>query len=229
MRRGFTLIELLVVIAIIAILAAILFPVFARAREKARQSSCQSNLKQIGLAYAMYSQDYDERIAPNSIGSAMGTVWVPGLLQPYIKNTQIWVCPSYNTLQATAAVGIQGATNCACAGTYYRLRGGYGPNYGDTSRLNPWPVPSGRKESDIPAPSTTLLVADSHCVVASPPGVWPSDGTQTSGNLPYSLRHNEGANVLYCDGHVKWQGYGGMEPCTLGGPAKGMWTITEND
>lgn len=107
-RRGFTLIELLVVIAIIAILAAILFPVFARAREKARQSSCQSNLKQIGLAYAMYAQDYDERL-PRGVGyiavgtpaDPPGTNTVYGLqgefyitLAPYIKNEQIFNCPS---------------------------------------------------------------------------------------------------------------------------------------
>jgi len=228
LRKGFTLIELLVVIAIIAILAAILFPVFARAREKARQASCQSNLKQIGLAYNMYSQDYDEMLPRNSIGSSLGTIWWTGEVQPYVKNVQLFVCPSCDTLQATAAVGLAGAPNCACANTYYRLRGGYGANYGDTGRLNPWPVPSGRSLSDVPDVAGTLLVADSHCVVASPPGVWPCDGTWT-GNKGYSLRHNEGANVLFVDGHVKWLGEGGLEPCVLGGPARGMWTITEGD
>ncbi|MCE5218350.1 DUF1559 domain-containing protein, partial [bacterium] len=90
MRRrgtGFTLIELLVVIAIIAILAAILFPVFARAREKARQSACQSNLKQIGVAVMMYNQDYDEttfttwRISNDQ----NGTTWAD-MCMPYVKN-----------------------------------------------------------------------------------------------------------------------------------------------
>lgn len=89
-KRGFTLIELLVVIAIIAILAAILFPVFAKAREKARTSSCQSNLKQIGLAFAMYKNDYDETSIPALCG---GFGWVQ-LAQPYVKNSQIFVCPS---------------------------------------------------------------------------------------------------------------------------------------
>ena len=88
-KRGFTLIELLVVIAIIAILAAILFPVFAKAREKARTASCQSNLKQIGLAFAMYKNDYDET-AP---GYNFSGGWVT-VLQPYTKNSQIFVCPS---------------------------------------------------------------------------------------------------------------------------------------
>jgi prepilin-type N-terminal cleavage/methylation domain-containing protein len=116
-KRGFTLIELLVVIAIIAILAAILFPVFARAREKARQASCQSNLKQLALGMLMYVQDYDERFpnGPASAGTGDGNIvhngwawmvddgWRAGvtsqvflrdLVMPYVKNTQIFRCPS---------------------------------------------------------------------------------------------------------------------------------------
>ena len=98
-RSGFTLIELLVVIAIIAILAAILFPVFARAREKARQASCQSNLKQIALAGLMYVQDYDEKFPctpywecgrPNTPAR---TRWYV-CLYPYIKNQQLYACPT---------------------------------------------------------------------------------------------------------------------------------------
>ena len=116
-RQGFTLIELLVVIAIIAILAAILFPVFARAREKARQTSCLSNIKQLGLGMLMYVQDYDERF-PNGQANAgtnngnivhngwawmVDTNWrgqVPSkrflrdIVDPYIKNQQLWLCPS---------------------------------------------------------------------------------------------------------------------------------------
>jgi len=225
-KRGFTLIELLVVIAIIAILAAILFPVFAKAREKARQASCQSNLKQIGLGELMYAQDYDERLAANTRGSPMGTIWWDGQIQPYVKNIQLFRCPSYGTFQATAGVGATGASNCACANTYWRLRAGYGRNYGDTNRLNPWPVPSGRLLAEFLDPSGTLLVADSHCVVASPPNIWPCD---TAGNKAQCMRHNEGANVLFVDGHVKWFNEGGLQPCTLGGAARGMWTITAGD
>ncbi|NDK17151.1 MAG: hypothetical protein GW911_34430, partial [Armatimonadetes bacterium] len=85
--------------------------------------------------------------------------------------------------------------------------------------------------TDIVDASGTLWIADSHCVVASPPGIWPSDGTPTSGNWPKNLRHNEGANVLYCDAHVKWLGTGGLGIYTLNqaGGAKGIWTITAND
>ena len=106
-RRGFTLIELLVVIAIIAILAAILFPVFAQAREKARQTTCVSNLKQIGLALRMYSQDYDETMFASGMLPTMPATAADGqnivrmigggtsyFLQPYIKNQQVFTCPS---------------------------------------------------------------------------------------------------------------------------------------
>ncbi len=107
-KQGFTLIELLVVIAIIAILAAILFPVFAKAREQARKTSCTSNLKQLGTAFLMYCQDYDERLPGVRFGDGPGQSWpwvvYPGSadwtgvffqgVQPYIKNTQIFQCPS---------------------------------------------------------------------------------------------------------------------------------------
>ncbi|MFN3422996.1 MAG: DUF1559 domain-containing protein, partial [Armatimonadota bacterium] len=103
--RGFTLIELLVVIAIIAILAAILFPVFSQAREKARQSSCLSNTKQIGLAIAQYTTDYDEQFPAgplfNSTTDCAQIVylygrrgWVVNVLWPYVKNPQLFACPS---------------------------------------------------------------------------------------------------------------------------------------
>src|SRR5437762_3555303 len=95
-QNGFTLIELLVVIAIIAILAAILFPVFARARENARKSSCMSNLKQIGLGWLQYAQDYDELSVPIRTGAGGSNYFnsYALLMQPYIKSTQLFKCPS---------------------------------------------------------------------------------------------------------------------------------------
>jgi prepilin-type N-terminal cleavage/methylation domain-containing protein len=93
-RKGFTLIELLVVIAIIAILAAILFPVFSQAREKAKQSTCQSNLKQIGLAIRMYTEDYDDYMPPST---APGSVRWPDFVAPYVQKkslTKVFMCPA---------------------------------------------------------------------------------------------------------------------------------------
>lgn len=133
MRRGFTLIELLVVIAIIAILAAILFPVFARAREKARQSSCLSNTKQLILGILMYAQDYDERLPldgtlPLSGAYPQAPFWDARIL-PYVKNEQIFVCPS------------------AASGTR-------------TYRYNTVRGRNGSKLATIEFPATTLLLVD---------------------------------------------------------------------
>src|SRR5579862_8527959 len=99
-RKGFTLIELLVVIAIIAILAAILFPVFAKVREKARQTTCLSNLKQLGLAFSQYNEDYDETFTKSVWGSSQG--WA-GQVYPYIKSTGAFTCPDDPTAPNPAA------------------------------------------------------------------------------------------------------------------------------
>jgi prepilin-type N-terminal cleavage/methylation domain-containing protein/prepilin-type processing-associated H-X9-DG protein len=136
-RPGFTLIELLVVIAIIAVLAAILFPVFARAREKARQAACGSNLKQIGSAILMYTQDWDERLPdrrdlkvsmpggykpwsswPTSDPRAG---WAELVFEPYVKNTQIWSCPSVSGSVMGSAVQVRQplTTDANSPATYY--------------------------------------------------------------------------------------------------------------
>jgi prepilin-type N-terminal cleavage/methylation domain-containing protein/prepilin-type processing-associated H-X9-DG protein len=139
-RRGFTLIELLVVIAIIAILAAILFPVFAQAREKAREATCQSNLKQIGTGFVMYTQDYDETFPPwtaNHCNRHPGGIFAlrymyPNLVSPYIKNGVdpatgalggVWACPSVKGLLSTISntyaynyYALGGTSNCTGAG-----------------------------------------------------------------------------------------------------------------
>jgi prepilin-type N-terminal cleavage/methylation domain-containing protein len=107
-KSGFTLIELLVVIAIIAILAAILFPVFAQARESARATSCLSNMKQIGTGLAMYETDYDEQYPPSQNGTGAAIVSWPTLMFPYIKNEQVFVCPSASSTAVTSDPTLMG-------------------------------------------------------------------------------------------------------------------------
>jgi len=207
MRRaspGFTLIELLVVIAIIAILAAILFPVFARAREKARQASCQSNLKQIGLGCQMYAQDYDEMLPINCIaigphaddfhGAGGLREWWYEAIHPYIKNTQIWSCPSKNPDHRTCP-------NCGVTEGEARWLDGYGQNC--DWRSNPR-VTGGPSMGALPVPSTTVFASDADCVVVrtDQPSAYPGPNG-CSGPTTFSP-HNEGKNHLYCDGHVKW-------------------------
>ncbi len=177
MRRGFTLIELLVVIAIIAILAAILFPVFARAREKARQASCLSNVKQLGLAIMQYVQDYDEVYPMTRIGA---TYWCPisgvtgYLLEPYVKNAQVFRCPS--TSSATY-----------CYGYNRRLLGLWVGNSTDYTPYN---------MAQIVAPAQKHMLGDSsndyYCY---------NDTTVNGFGLCGT--HNEMANVVYADGHGK--------------------------
>jgi len=141
---GFTLIELLVVIAIIAILAAILFPVFARAREKARQSSCLSNVKQLTLGFMMYAQDYDEYIRTAYLPGPDSRYWswMSGI-DPYVKNDQIFACPSESW-----------SVGWAYKSPTPRLSYGFNISYlGYGSRQY--------KLAEIARPSETILIADS--------------------------------------------------------------------
>ncbi|MFP3904270.1 MAG: DUF1559 domain-containing protein [Armatimonadota bacterium] len=188
MRKGFTLIELLVVIAIIAILAAILFPVFARAREKARQTSCLSNVKQICLSAQMYAQDYDEKYPVFNIGGTYpysnGT-WIGAwykLLEPYLKNEQILACPSYSHRRAPGAADDDTS--------------GYGWNrhiHTDHCAM-----------ADFEYPAETVMLGDaagaSNYRIYS--RAYYDDCSSSSTYL--DPRHNEGANIGLCDGHAKW-------------------------
>jgi len=187
-RRGFTLIELLVVIAIIAILAAILFPVFARAREKARQASCQSNLKQIGLAIQMYMGDYDETIVPSRLGGTPTDVCWTALTQPYIKNDQIFICPSHSAPVASAATnGYPKSYGLNYEIHTFNTYVGYAAN-----PLTVWPPVS---MASINEPAELISAIDYDF---NQPGVH-----YHTIDARVHWRHNEMANVLFMDGHVK--------------------------
>ncbi|MGD9497518.1 MAG: DUF1559 domain-containing protein [Armatimonadota bacterium] len=218
-RSGFTLIELLVVIAIIAILAAILFPVFARAREKARQSSCASNLKQIGTAFLMYAQDYDEVLCDTVMGRdapdhpARTYAWM-SVLMPYVKNNQIFKCPS--AWWGSASISSWGTINGGYGGMVQVLgyNGSLGYNAADWGTdLNLDAPGHGQPISSMSEPADNILVCDStnwNCHR----GFWertdntsqPTAGIAQQYNYAYYVvdsRHNGQANVVYADGHVK--------------------------
>jgi len=185
---GFTLIELLVVIAIIAILAAILFPVFARAREKARQSSCLSNVKEISLAVQMYIQDYDDVIVVH-VTDPYGDmkIW-PEHIYPYVKNAQVFTCPS------EPGNSWEGGSDSSF---------GYGMNYW----LAGYDIGT-VKLADIKRPAETILLADDNYYVLVPScflAMYPTDpycGVDGIARLP--ARHNQGDNFGFVDGHAKW-------------------------
>ncbi|MCX7598825.1 MAG: DUF1559 domain-containing protein [Armatimonadetes bacterium] len=176
MRKGFTLIELLVVIAIIAILAAILFPVFARAREKARQASCQSNLKQIALAHLMYAADYDQKFCISTPGCVAGNRqndgsspgwWV--LVLPYVKNSQLFACPSFDQATYNTGCGLN-TSNCGMRDGPSRWPVSYGYSIAIGSHWAYVQRPTdpggccgsrGGKDAALNAPAESFLVADS--------------------------------------------------------------------
>ncbi len=197
-RRAFTLIELLVVIAIIAILAAILFPVFARARENARRTSCMSNLKQINLGWKQYIQDYDEQMpayARGSVASNPGGVFES--LQPYLKSVQIFQCPSES--HGPADPGVSGYTNYAL-----NLWVGYGGSYGSAGSLAAVDSPTlvvNFMDYNYSTGRTWFTGEYGHNCVSAGQLCTPGLATLSSG---FGLRHLDGINYAFVDGHVKW-------------------------
>ena len=194
-RHAFTLIELLVVIAIIAILAAILFPVFARARENARRSSCQSNLKQIGLGMMQYTQDYDEKyLAQYITGTAATTAHFGNLLQPYVKSKQLFVCPSAAGSDAplTAANGPTDNKDHNWTTTAAFPGGDFKGSYAMNSAFYSLGALS---LAQVTAPSEKIIFFDAAWVES--PGV--SDPLFLK-----AFRHLDGSNLCYADGHVKF-------------------------
>ncbi len=191
-QQGFTLIELLVVIAIISLLASILFPVFARARENARRSSCQSNLKQLCLGMMQYVQDYDETYPySKSSGSYVsGARYWNREIMPYVKNIQVFICPSSQAPTGNAA-------NPATA-TWVEMGVRYGMNHSfGTEDTSSFPIPV--IAASIRRPAELILLIDTVEGVSS----WPPFYTSyTTANV--EARHFDGANIAYADGHVKW-------------------------
>jgi prepilin-type N-terminal cleavage/methylation domain-containing protein/prepilin-type processing-associated H-X9-DG protein len=198
-RGGFTLLELLVVIAIIALIAALLFPVFASAREKARQISCASNEKQIGLGYLQYMSDYDEKV-PEPRG------WT-GFVYPYFQNVQVFKCPD-DTPNATVS---------------YMINDQLSGNPTDGSQFGSiatWTSPASTVmaaecEGQFYPLHPEALNIDSPRLLTDVGGPDPNWGRGAAGALGgrsisvYFVygptgRHMGGSNFLLCDGHVKW-------------------------
>ena len=200
-RQGFTLIELLVVIAIIAILAAILFPAFAKARESARRASCASNLKQIGIAVTQYTQEYDEKYPASTMGySIAGTgpfreaTW-DTVIQPYIKSSQVMVCPS-DSVSNRITHPIYGANTTRSYTATWQVFGAL-DNNNEPLTL-----------AAVPAPTMTVMITERNQQFV---GNWTAysytdflrGGTGLGPSIVF--RHLETTNMLYCDGHVKAQ------------------------
>ncbi len=182
-RNAFTLIELLVVIAIIAILAAILFPVFARAREKARQASCSSNIKQITTACIMYFGDHDDELPPNRFD----WTWMVG--QGYIKNEQILQCPSRKPFVNAGGITLNQV--------------GYGVYFCDYHRTFGGSKCQTMSYASIQYPAEKWLLMDAERSSAT--RCWMGCDTQAPEHRGWTAwPHNDGFNASFYDGHAKW-------------------------
>ncbi len=204
--KGFTLIELLVVIAIIAILAAILFPVFAQAREKARQTTCGSNMRQMGMAVQMYLQDYDERFPLDShTGSGASWVWL-FTLEPYVKTKLLYRCPSDPSRNWEAPMPGQRTTR----------KTSYGTNFWMLPNITGLPDCLGYNTlASIQSPASTIYIAEMKENLSAGgdhyhPGAWryPNECSSVYYIEPeqeLAMRwHNGGANYTFVDGHMNW-------------------------
>lgn len=219
--KAFTLIEILVTIAIISILAAILFPVFARARESARRASCMSNLKQIGLGMMMYVQDYDETYPLSNTGGTQTDTSMPGrhfatttsgeceanciswmdLVYPYVKSIQLFVCPSVRE-EAYPSYGYNGAFGSPTNKTRYD----YDLYYGSARLPNGGYHPT--KLAQVTRPAEVIMNMEYNYSAS----VWITPNSIRNSALPTAaessrlrtIPHLQGMNVAYADGHVKW-------------------------
>jgi prepilin-type N-terminal cleavage/methylation domain-containing protein/prepilin-type processing-associated H-X9-DG protein len=201
-RRAFTLIELLVVIAIITVLAAILFPVFAQSRERARQTACMSNLRQIGMAVTQYVQDYDETYWPAPYTAVVGgrrlALGLPNFLSPYVKNIGVFSCPSEPNgfdlklwlEEVPARGGCIGGRLGAWPGVIRYLS--YSPN---RSLF-------GRPLSQVPRSVDTTVIFDGYNVCGGNPPALAGVVLARHGTAP---RHQEGINAAYADGHAGYR------------------------
>jgi prepilin-type N-terminal cleavage/methylation domain-containing protein/prepilin-type processing-associated H-X9-DG protein len=192
-RAGFTLIELLVVIAIIAILAAILFPVFARARENARRASCQSNLKQIGLGVMQYTQDYDEAMPPTAATperyALAGT-----RIGPYTKSDQLLKCPS----DSGNGYSVRNIGNTANIGTSYYVTGNIEIPLASGQMWGAFGEDVSVSLADFPVPAETIIVTERETDNNDAHVSSLQDASEFVTN-----RHLETSNYLFADGHVK--------------------------
>jgi prepilin-type N-terminal cleavage/methylation domain-containing protein/prepilin-type processing-associated H-X9-DG protein len=232
-REGFTLIELLVVIAIIAILAAILFPVFAQAREKARAASCMSNNKQISLAFSMYKQDYDETYPPAVTDPNGANIWWEISVTPYIKASNvggILTCPSASSRAYAYSMngwvsGQSDASTTRPADTILSADGAQAPVQASKDKTSPayglpqtapafvYTYPGSEAYWSTP-PNFKSVKGDPNAVI-DPAKEVNDDSNKSLGQFRY--RHNQGVNAAFADGHTKYQRQGKIKLWNMDG------------